>query len=566
MNMQKFKTIINNKIITSTLFVLVTIVLNFFRGKRFFFVVDDAIMNNIARGGNSVAADDHLIFMNVIFGKVCKWLNSIYDGINWFELSYIILIIASATILFVVLNRNMNNWLALVVCVVVEIFEIRFYTFTTIAFLCTAISIICISEVIPRLAKKSIGNIFILVISLLLFFSGQMFREESWIIAMCLSLPLVVAFLIRHFAECKKIIIILVAGIIIVSSLIKFVDYKSNSSEKYKEFYEYNYARSKVIDYPIADYDDKESEYKKLGISRNDYSCLRNRFGTVKFIIGDRNVFSKDVLEKMVKMSDKKEFNDSIWMDELFEFGQIFICLVLGIVLLMCDKGRRKIFYLAQIILTYAIVFSLIYIVHRAKPIVVLTVLFVSMLNLVFYYTKGDRKQNKYNVGLILMAVIFLFNGVALVIGNKETYKEHYQPYKNSRAIRKYIDNNKDKLFIMSTINYNDCYHRINDRLWAKPDRNVNSLPIFDWYSYLDDYNNKLEKSGVKNKNSLLLSMTDNNIYYISDQSIQNREEREIIRSFIAEHGSTKNIQVNPVDRIKGTNFFVYKFIINKKK
>lgn len=564
MNMQKFKTILNNKIITSTLFVLVTFVLNFLRGKRFFFVVDDAIMNNIARGGNSVAADDHLIFMNVIFGKVCKWLNSVYDGINWFELSYIVLIIVSATVLFIVLNRNVNNWLSLLICVVVEIFAIRFYTFTTISFVCTTISIICITEAIPRLTKKSAANIALLVVSLLLFFAGQMFREESWIISMCLSFPFVIAFLIRHFKDCKKTIIILAVGVIIISSLIKFADYRAYSSDKYKEFQEYNVARSKVIDYPIANYDDKESEYKKLGISRNDYSCLRNKFGTVKFVIGDRNVFSKDVLEKMTKMSDKKTYNNSAWVDELLEFGQIFICLVLGIILLVCDKGKRKFYYLAQIVVSYAIVLSLIFVVHRAKPIVVLTVLFVSMLNLIFFYAKGDREQKKYKVGSILIAVVFLFNAVALIVGNQNAYNERYQLYKDSRPVRKYVANNEDKLFIMPTTDYNNCYHRINDRLLSKADRNVNSLPTFDWYTYLDDYNNKLEKYGIKDKDSLLLSMTDKNVYYISDGSIKDREERENIRVFIEEHGHNKNVYVEPFEKIKGTDFTVYKYYIKK--
>ena len=131
-------------------------------------------------------------------------------------------------------------------------------------------------------------------------------------------IPLVIVLLKKELFSKRSIVLLL--SMLIITSAFFGVDYYKYNSEEWKEVKSYNQARHDVIDVPMADYDNYENEYKKIGVSRNDYSCLNINHGP-NYVHADKTFFSTKKLKEIASIlptNEKYNFNVFSWIKKIF--------------------------------------------------------------------------------------------------------------------------------------------------------------------------------------------------------------------------------------------------------
>ncbi len=558
----QIKTIINNKKLTLLLFAITICLLGIFHYfKDPYFVPDDSMMNYISRGGFSVKPDEHIIFVNVIIGWICKWLYGLTNSINWFAVLFILIMLLCVFVLYTILSRHMNNWLSFILCIFTELFIMRVFTFTALGFVCTTVSIVAIIDILSNYKNKSKKTIILFVMSVVLFCLGLMTRAHSWLGAILISIPIVIIFLKKHFVKEKKIILMIMVGLLALSSLIWLVNYYSYQNEHYSEFSAYNKVRSSVMDYPIPSYSENEQEYKRLGISENDYNCMRDG-NEPRYLIGDKKHFNKEKLERIVELSDKYNCNLKKWIEEFLRHKELFITFAVAIFLLFGDVGKRKIYYVVEMLLVY-LTTLLLNVTQRGDFRIFVCITFCGVINALYYYYANNNKKHHSRIITALVVIAIIAYMQRCCDGIIQSWNSNMERSQENHSVREYVSNNKDNLYVMPAIKLNYVYYYGSINNMAK-EKNTNVLPIFDWYTYLDDYYNKANHYKLKNKDSLLLSMIDSNVYHISSNDSSDKEERIIIKKYIEEHSQNKHVLVRKIERIGKTKFNVYKFVVDR--
>lgn len=264
-----------------------------------FIVNDDLGMMRIAESYATNAHSEHLVFMNLTYGYLLKFLYSVFGNINWFVLLELIIFNIAFIALFYIAYHFQCGMIGISALICAELFLLANFTFTTIAFVTAAAGMLWMLTFVKELKQEYINHIVISTVLITLAFfmrSGGPFYFTV--------LHLVPIMLFSVLKKRNKISVI--ALLIVLCTVVNFTavginrNYHENlpDSLNYKQFQQY---RSAATDGGAYNYTEHSDVLKPAGISRIDYRLMSH------WTFADKKVFTG---KKMKALADSRGFKD----------------------------------------------------------------------------------------------------------------------------------------------------------------------------------------------------------------------------------------------------------------
>ena len=499
-------------------------VIPFFCGKLYYVAGDDYIMNYIARGTFGGGINEHVPFVNIIIGKIWKWLYQLTDNmIDWMVMTYLLTILLCGFICFHILKRHIKNIGALIIALSLEVFCVGWLTFTTIAYISflSGFMLLCESDRISSNKKRLLCTI----LSSLMIVYSFCIRMNAFKSCVFMMLPIFVVYIRKNWKKYVGIVIV-IAGCVLLFNTINTLEYNSKEWSKYNEW---NSARWQVLDYEIDSYEKNPKLYKKIGFSENDYKGI-------DCICADNKVYAPEKLKYIVKKSkNRKSINilknivKMLKMKELWIFTFLFL---LGTLL-----SKRKI---VNLYIYFAVCALVQYLFFIGRPILRVTAVlfFVGQILIIYNIVRhGVDKDKYYKYKIVVIAALPVFMGVFALKQSYSIAEHNREKHNGFSEIYEYANNNRDKLFVL---NGDDklCYWSSVNIVDSKPNfENVESTCSYRLYS--DNYYSHLSKYKLKEIDRLIVNVI------------------KILEKYVEEH-TGREILVEPVKRISDINTTIY--------
>lgn len=353
---------------------------------------DDVGMCYVANGKMFGIPDNHLVFINAIYGTFLASLYVINPNIEWYSVLFLIIHIISFTaISLCILNDKRTIVSKLIMFVILYVFWIRCITgfqFTTTAGIACFAG--CLLIIRDSFWEKFIGALFIVVASLIRF-------EMAAFIGLLFS-PMVIYSYGRNY---KNYIVCFVMLIVVLCA--HKADQLFYQTEEWKIYLDYNQKRSKINDNPNARVlFDTEID----GLSKNDNLMILGTEQDVSII--DANTLSEvnNVVLSKTKLSRLK----NVYQLKYYFVILLFFSVVLLIILVSKVSLKIKILALSSLCLFVSLLmFKSIdwYLKDRVviPAIVPLTYIFITCL----FESELNHKINVCMIFVIGLFVSFTF-------------------------------------------------------------------------------------------------------------------------------------------------------------
>ena len=526
---------------------------------------DDGMMNGIAVGSITGKPDEHLIYINSAYGYLTKALYKISNSINWYAITYLALIVLCTYTMWFIFSKYINYWVGFCIAIFLESFCIYFFTFTNIAFLSSlAALILLIDFVVTGVKYSTVKKVLIGVAIVILCISSFIIRRESFVVTVFILVPLLLLNF-KNIIKSKKII--LMAGLILAGIItLNFSNKASYNTDMWKDYTNYNSARYSVIDYPISSYEENTKFYKEKGLSKNDLECFRN------WIFGDKEVYPEQTLKEIVKNTPfKTRYNlnplkykiESIYnFDKYLCYLSLIVFLILTVSAMLKVKKKRK-YYLSQIIVLF-IYLAYIFVVGRSLARVMTPAILISTIVVVYSVVSSEESkklfENVFNrkiicsISIIILCGLFMtFNYMIIKRGTRASNVE----FENLQT-QKYIKAHSDNLFLIGFrwLVLNNPVNKISNK-----ETFPNLIQTGDQDIYSNTYYYQMKKMNVsdKYKNRLLMNLLYRKNTFMLGNKYQDDLKVQKVRLFLEEH-SKRRIECKVVEKIKGTNTYVYQF------
>ncbi len=275
-------------------FILISILLNHLFSIKFE-TNDDPVMLLIASGKYSGNLDNHLVYINSVFGSLLNLLYSFYAGIEWYTISFVALNTLSISILAKLIFNSSYSVIFKIV-LLLFLFSV-FINYTVCLQFTRTASILAITglSVIYNSKYKLFGVI--------LFVFGFLIRFEAAILILLISLPLFIPSTrnIKYLFFNKNSKALIFA--ILISIFCKAGDYiYYNINPDWNSYLEYDQIRQKINANPNAYNDDLKLP---KSISPVDYELLLS-FHT------NLSAINSNDLKKIYKSIDKIPLSQKI--------------------------------------------------------------------------------------------------------------------------------------------------------------------------------------------------------------------------------------------------------------
>lgn len=517
-------------IAVASIIVFIPSVLN----RLYYLEPDDYLMNLISQGEFGEGADSYLVFINIIAGRMLKQLYGVFPGLNWFALFYLFTVIFAFSVLTYTLWELSGRYCMVFMTGLLEMAVMYHLTFTVLGYICVGCSFIYWMFIArsKRMDGKSCGAADTLLIGLLFLF-GMLFRRSVLLSAVICFCP----FFIWNINYLKKKKSLYAAAVIVLVYIAAALadGYAYGSSEFWKEYSSYNEARSSVLDYTAVDYGRNKEAFDGLGISENDYNCM------YRWIIGDKEVFSKENLEKIADMNGNK-FNIDILdiIKQMFnqKYNYYFLAAVL-LLMLFADK-KKMCYILSEALAVYALIASLYF---RNRPVLrVMLPIYILGFMAVLFMVSVNLKNSKRAVrkGYIAAAAgILACLAVMLVYKNDLKVKEYQERNSMYEEVYDYINDNQDMLYAGSSSIINPLAYG-SPMLDAGKGLNMkNVIKLGSWDIYSSRYYSQVRRYNIEPEDRLLIAMAQNDgVQYIVNG--QDTNEYGMVIRFIEEHTGKK--------------------------
>lgn len=521
---------------------------------------DDSVMMSIASGAYGEYSS-YIVFSNIFYGKLIVLLNRFISSVNWYYMIPIILNFISFTCLYYVLIKKTNIKLGTIIFIILFLFlgfEIYInYQFTkTAAFLSAVGCFVCFVVANERIKRK---QMLLLCIGGLLVFCGSLIRFQSFLATLGVFFfyglyKLIICLKERNYSDLRFLVLCFSALIVLSFSFNYFDHYIYDSQKDWATYLDYNSARSRVRDYPIAEYDDHVEEYQEIGVSKNDYENLK------QWNIGDTSFYSEERLRDIANIGLNKV---SVQNEDLFYtlgsglvyfyshyFIQngflIWIILVMISLILSKEKKIMVVYFLSELLILF--IFTLYLYVQgrfglpRVEFIFWVTLILLHLL--LFMQEEKSLDCLEYLVICMLIPVSFLMlPPYATNISNKQLYIETLN---QKKTLYDFMNSNNNYVFLMdATSAYGGESFGIYDAYPKGYCQNV--LGLGGWYTKSPVMIETQKRYGIAN---IFQDCIDNPNIYIVDKSDINVEI-----TYIKEHYNP-NVEAVLVNQIGEYNFY----------
>lgn len=521
---------------------------------------DDPAIAAIAYGVNG-EYDSHLIFINIIWGKLLTSLLSAYPDVAWYPiLECAVIAVSFAAIFFVFFQRFgiRNAW--------IPIFLLAFYFgsqyFTILQFSRTA-GIACTAGMLLLLySAESSKRWPSVIIGLMLCVVGSFYRFdvfEMLLIPFCGAGAFAVFSYLKQREWLSIFRIMLFFGLmLLLCSIFNAYDENCYSEDpNWSDFREFNTLRSELLDRGFPDYDKNEELYESLNISKDDLILFTN------WDFDDPDIFNIDSMRKLVAAKEKIEIDLSYsylhrLVPQLFEYS-FMQCFVVAAVLclLFSEKGTLSLL-LYELLALFGIEFYFLFIGRLGvSTISLLSRLDVSLILaatvVVMYFGFSTRVYLKKRITLALVAAMIA--GTALInqedrnligIATNDYVERERQAFSD-------MHEDTEHLYAYSTLAFNDLGLIWSPRALGS---RSNSIALGGWKTHTHTRQYVMDAYGISNP---FRDVVDNpSMYFMAAPN----SEMELQIRYIRNHYEP-NAQAIQIRRIANT-YSVYRVVSEK--
>ncbi len=544
-----------------------------------YYINDDSTMRNIASGAYTGIPDGHLIFIKYALGYVMSIMYQVIPSVEWyglilFSLHFICLGFILSRVLTLLNRKNMVVLCAstLLIFMVIDIPHIvSKFQFTTTAAICAATALFLFVSMPKGLTGKAfflscIPTVLLAVISFCIrsnvFLMILPFAAVLWIYRL---------FLEKDVKGAAKRLIIFATVVAILVGVVMIIEQIAYSSDQWKEYKEFNSARSQILDYTgYPDYETHREVYEELEISREEYDLLLN---SVIRLSPDLTI------DKYVKLAEyskelyicdhplRERISDIIadtvdYSMNIMHSGGLAVALVLYLFLFfrsLCRKDYQMVFLLFIVFVFREIIYFYLIMQARFPDRISDSLLlcdYAIVAGLFFYL--NILETIRFQVDRFVVPIISLF-----LAGTAVLTLIPYHSYRNPASedtdgiVNKYCtDNELNGRYVLDGSGFDVG----KDEFRFKAENNyINYLTMYGWTCNSALYMEKADKMGMLNLYEALL---EKDVYLIETGNAKGIDIASLIINYYSSTGH--QVGYNEVDQIyvgSGT-YKVLKFYI----
>ncbi len=533
-------------IINAVLFIVVLNAHNCIYG-----VSDDVAMKNIAAGGISSVPNGHVVYMKYPFGLLLSGLYTISPNLPWYSIVMYALMYASLTlILFRALNLCKNYKMLIVnsICyafITAILYRYLVYPqFTTVALM---LSCACLFFFFTqgKEFKRSDG----IIIGILSAFAFCV-RYEVFLMAGAFIALFYVVKLIKNKKKFVKQAIIYGAIFACVMGSMYAIDKVAYSDEDYKNYMEFDVARSNVYDFSqIPPYDTNTEFYNSINVSKPTFLCIN----TYTLEVGeDINVENLSAIRAKYLETQQASFGRQVLLIQKALYSMFYVskhvilALIISLIFLLfaifTDKRKLLVLLGCLVIaggLTLGIILSQR--VLERITICIIALFLVAMCGVIARHENYVFKNMHKKVAIVLTSICFAGSGIlfAGMLKVNESYLHSDKLYLEDRVqvgetIRNYVKQHPDNFYFADT---NALANITNKVKMGDNNEFLNMAYTGGWLSRSPMLKEGIEKHNM-NSNAALSLATYKNAYYIA-----NAENAQAMYEYILQYYPDKKIR-----------------------
>ena len=482
--------------------------------------VDDFIIYNLYSGLDGTY-NPHGIYIHPILCILLSTLYRISPIINWHSIFLLSMQFLCFSLIGYTIIKKHNNGISIILY---AIFASIFYPtllmlvqYTSVAALLILTSFILLIDMIEQ---KEIKSKKYKLLILLLFTLGIMLRFQSLFIIIPFRGIYFILYTTEYFKkniekqQFTKIIkyYVILAIIVIVTYITNLIIY--NIDNVYKEYTEFNNARSTLHDVFYVDYKQNKEIFDEIGWSENDFYM----FNTFNF--GDENIYSKENIKKVADYMKQKDiqivFNKDfkqILDDFKSEMSNTYIyisILFFGVFIFSLFNGNKKGYNILLFLITIAI--HLLFIkINRSMQRVVIPEYILSIA-LMLYNIKMNS-ENSINDSIKNCAILTIMT-IIICYSSCMNYNYNYKlgDYQSSKDLINYTNAHKENVYLYTVPSLQFRYLAYS--IYQMPPKNAfsNLRVLGGWDMYTQNYYDFKERY---NLDGTFLDLLKDNVYLV---------------------------------------------------
>ena len=436
---------------------------------------DDVFYEDLLSGAYTVGTNT-LVFVNYYLALVFRMFYKIIPCGNVYGIICWTMVFLSFVILTYLILEHTNNIVGIMVSVaLLWIFHSQFYLilqFTRVTFI-TSLAGYCL--ILHCIKQRRNGYLTIILGGGLIVF-GALLRQNAFfeVSAFCgiygiadLLVGECKEDILRHI---KRTIVHLLPIYVIIFSCY-YLDGIKYKQYGWTDFLEYNQVRANLQDFGWPEYEEYEEEYKKLGVSYDDYRWyLTNN-------IGDDSVLTTDIMKEIADM--KVQTSKKISLSSVLAFVRSYlvnntysnIIIILYVLSWLYVKNKKYLVPLTMIFLLENALFYWYFLSERVVERVLTPTLFCTMYLMILFFVSNVHFELSPRDKRRAIPVMALF----MVVSNPVaygTYNYLYAMHMDDSEIES-VFNDKENLYVADhnihgrSYFYYDAYHRAPEDLYS---------------------------------------------------------------------------------------------------
>lgn len=494
---------------------------------------DDMIMASFAYGYMGEYTDK-LVFINVIIGKILRFLIQLFPHVPWYALSQCAIIYASFTVIvFLMLQKFGKKKAAILIAFVFAFFGYEF--FSSLQFTKTAATAVTAGMLLLFYGVSESRKWYTYLIGGLLTLLGSLYRFR--IFEMLLLLLFGVGLVLvwkplrkKQWMELLKICLPFVLVLSMCFGAYIFDRWTYGHSQGWEDFWDYNYLRDNLqnsredADHTngFPDYSENQELYESLNITENDY----NLYCTSNF--ADTELFTKDVIKTLVEAKGNKPVNVAFFRSFFTVIGKgiisynVFPALCIALLagaLSACGKRRDKLFLLLYEVAVF--VGIQLYFFYRGRYLQSRTdvsVIFATVAILIFYTLEFESLLPTKRKTAVLLAGACMISAVPSHVALREQDRAERE-YRTDTEVHELMSSDMDHFYLCFT-NWNNFPDKMYD-IWHVAEKGCgkNRSALGTWRVSTPTVIDKMEQYDITNPYRDLI---DNDSVYLLCVANQN--------------------------------------------
>ncbi len=563
-----------------------------------FGAIDDYFMAAVLTGAHGTDYNPHLLFVNALYGYALLPLYKLFPTIGWYYIGEMFSVFLSfTTISYIIIKKMGNTWGTLIATLFVALFASDFYLviqFTQCASLLSAAGMLVFANAIdpsttnlrssaqddtsnrhseshvlngchpsPR-TGISLYSPFLYALFLLLW--GSVMRWQAFLMGMpffCVGL----LFLIKKCWASKIPVIITLAAMFITAFGLQHWDRSLYTTPEYKPYMEIQGPRAMLGDGSNYNQNAVYEDLEEMGKSGKDYHMLTS------WIFYDTETFAKDSMQAFGNSInayrykiEKRTIPDRL-LNALSHSLRAPLCWFwFAACILILITNRKQFPYLWATLGTTFLLMTMLLAQNRLVYRVESGFwLYAAILAIPLW--KQIQYQIPYKVIVATLTIIALVNTISYAISGDsvrdpssgKTRTLAIEDTTDYKQVFEYIDNNQDKMFLLSMNAYMRFSHHKKPPYKAEPFGSYrNTISFGYWTPYLPEITQALAEYGITNP---MRQVVDSNVIVINEDKLDDFLLRHYYGQKEDGTPTGDTIIVDTLRTIGEMNFFKYRLV-----